>query len=92
MKAIPSWCDHAPHFSHKRAFVHRVTLQPLQGSGPSVRAQYAYMLAFSALVMAATLTALLLQPTSPLLSVLQDMDMWRPPSFSAPTLPLSFAS
>jgi hypothetical protein len=43
------------------------------------------MLAFSVLVMAATLVTLLLQPSTPLLSVLQDMDMY--PSPSAPRYP-----
>jgi hypothetical protein len=37
------------------------------------------MLAFSAVVMVATLVALLLQPNTPLLQVLQDMDMCLPP-------------
>jgi hypothetical protein len=54
-------------------------MRRLQGPGPSVRTQYCYMLALAAAIMTATLVTLLLQPTTPLLSVLQDMDMCPPP-------------
>ncbi len=53
-------------------------MRRLQGPGPSVRTQYCYMLALAAAIMTATLVTLLLQPTTPLLFVLQDMDMCPP--------------
>jgi hypothetical protein len=80
-----TFCPHGPcRALRRRCRCRRCAprVQPLlavQGSGPSVRTQYSYMLALTALVMAATLAALLLQSTSPLLPILQDMDMCPPP-------------